>query len=50
MPRYAHLGVRRRVYGAYLVFYRLDEAAVTILHVLHAAKDYDVILAADALA
>lgn len=43
-PRYEHLGVRRVVHGNYLIFYRLTDEAVEILHVLHGAQDYEAIL------
>jgi len=43
-PRFERLGVRRRVYGAYLIFYRLTPDTVEILHVLHGARDYGNIL------
>lgn len=33
-------GVRRRVYGDYLIFYREGPRAVQILHVIHGARDY----------
>jgi toxin ParE1/3/4 len=37
-------GIRRKVYGNYLIFYRVDSNAVEILHVLHGARDYAQIL------
>ena len=37
-------GIRRKVYGNYLVFYRVVSDAVEILHVLHGARDYAQIL------
>ena len=37
-------GVRRRVYGRYLIFYRVDDETVQILHILHGAMDYEAIL------
>lgn len=34
-------GIRRRVHGNYLIFYRVeDEQIVRILHILHGAADY----------
>jgi toxin ParE1/3/4 len=33
-------GVRRRVHGNYLIFYREGADAVQILHVIHGARDY----------
>ena len=44
VPRYEHMGVRRRVVGNYLVFYRVGEASVEILHILYGARDYKQIL------
>lgn len=37
-------GVRRRSYRSYLIFYRLKDERVEILHVIHGARDYESIL------
>ena len=37
-------GIRRKVYGNYLIFYWVVSDAVEILHVLHGARDYAQIL------
>jgi plasmid stabilization system protein ParE len=34
-------GIRRRVHGNYLIFYRVSDDAVEILRVLHGAMDYE---------
>ncbi|TWB53189.1 plasmid stabilization system protein ParE [Rhizobium sp. ERR 922] len=47
MPRYEHHGIRRRVHGNYLIFYRVENAKVVIIHVLHGATDYGAILLGD---
>ena len=47
VPRYAHLGFRRRLYGNYLIFYRYDETQVVIIRVLHGARDYESLLDLD---
>ncbi len=44
VPRYEHKGIRRRVHGRYLIFYRVGQDRVTVLHVLNAAVDYEAIL------
>jgi plasmid stabilization system protein ParE len=44
VPRHEHNGVRRRVHGRYLIFYRIEEAQITILHVLNGAMDVEAIL------
>jgi toxin ParE1/3/4 len=44
VPRYEESGVRRRVYGDYLIFYRIEAESVVILHILHGARDYGAIL------
>jgi len=41
VPRYELSGVRRRPYRDYLIFYHINEDAIEILHVLHAAQDYE---------
>ena len=47
VERYARFGVRRRVHGAYLIFYRIDGDDVSILHILHGARDYEALLFPD---
>ena len=47
VPRYAHLGIRKRNFGNYLIFYRGSEQAVEVLHILHAARDFDAVLLPD---
>ena len=44
VPRYERHGVRRRVHGNYLIFYRVDEEDIVIIHILHGAMDYAAIL------
>ena len=44
MPRYEHLGIRRRVYGSYLIFYRVRTAEIEVLHILHGAMNYEPLL------
>lgn len=41
---YEDAGIRRRLHSNYLIFYRVREATVEILHVLHGARDYDALL------
>jgi plasmid stabilization system protein ParE len=36
-----HWGIRRRVHGNYLIFYRVREELVEVVHVLHGARDYE---------
>jgi len=44
VPRYEHHGIRRRVHGRYLIFYRVGEDGIVILHVLNGAMDVEAIL------
>ena len=44
VPRYPDTVIHRRVHGAYLIFYRIDVDVVTILHILHGARDYEALL------
>jgi plasmid stabilization system protein ParE len=37
-------GIRRRLFGNHLIFYRIASKAVEVLHVIHGARDYDQIL------
>jgi toxin ParE1/3/4 len=44
VPRYEALGVRHRIHGDYLIFYRASAEEVTVIHVLHGAMDYAAII------
>lgn len=44
VPRYERFGVRRRVFGNYLIFYRFKERTIEVVHVLHGARDYEALL------
>ncbi|MBA3040750.1 MAG: type II toxin-antitoxin system RelE/ParE family toxin [Alphaproteobacteria bacterium] len=41
-------GMRRRVFERYLIFYKIDETTVTIVRILHGARNYERILARQA--
>jgi toxin ParE1/3/4 len=47
VPRYEHHGIRRRVYGRYLIFYRAGADQITVLHILNGAMDVETILFPD---
>lgn len=44
VPRYEASGVRRLPHGNYLIFYRVGENRVDILHILNGAQDYEALL------
>ena len=44
VPRYEHLGIRRRPFGNHLIFYRVGSAAIEVVHILHGARDYERLL------
>ncbi|WP_342586985.1 type II toxin-antitoxin system RelE/ParE family toxin [Mesorhizobium temperatum] len=44
LQRHRSSGVRRRLHGSYLIFYRITTDALETLHVLHGAMDFDAIL------
>lgn len=44
VPRYETLGIRRRVHGRFLIFYRINPDRITILHILNGAMDVDAVL------
>ena len=46
-PRFERLGVRRKPYRDYLIFYLPTDAAVNILRILHGARDYAALPLAD---
>lgn len=47
VSRYESFGIRRRVHGNYLIFYRVEPQQIAVLHILHGAMDYAAILFAD---
>ena len=47
VPEFKHLGIRRRVYREYLIFYRITGDTIEVVHVLHGARDYESILFPD---
>jgi toxin ParE1/3/4 len=44
VPRYEHFGIRRRPHGNYLIFYRVDDETIEVVHILHGARDYQRLL------
>ena len=44
VPRHEHLGIRRRPFGNYLIFYRVGTSTIEVVHVLHGARDYERLL------
>lgn len=47
VPRYEVEGIRHRVHGNNLIFYRVEEIRVVVLHILHGAMDYAPLLSGD---
>ncbi|WP_158811581.1 type II toxin-antitoxin system RelE/ParE family toxin [Beijerinckia sp. L45] len=41
---YENAGIRRRPFGAYIIFYRIRNERIDILHVLNGAQDYEAVL------
>jgi len=44
VARFAHLGIRRRVFRSYLILYRVDSDGVRIVRILRGARDIDAAL------
>ena len=44
VPRYEHLGIRRRPFGRFLIFYRISGDTIEVIHILHGARDYEPLL------
>lgn len=44
VPRHECSGIRRRVHGNYLIFYRIEADRIEILHILHGAMDVEAVL------
>ncbi len=47
LPRFERHGVRRKTYGDYLIFYIVEPNRLVILHILHGAQDYELIMFPD---
>ncbi|GGA85598.1 plasmid stabilization protein [Brucella endophytica] len=47
VARYEEYGIRRRMHGSYVIFYRVEEERIVILRILHGAMDYAAILFGD---
>jgi addiction module RelE/StbE family toxin len=47
VPRYERYGIRRRPYRDYLIFYRIEQDRITIILIVHGARDYDALLFED---
>lgn len=47
VPRHETGGIRRRVYGDYLIFYRIEADRVIVLRILHGSRDYEPLLFPD---
>lgn len=44
VSRYEKQGIRRKVHGNYLIFYRVDADQLVVVHILHGARDYAAII------
>lgn len=47
IPRYEERGIRHRVHGSYLIFYRVTKNEVAVVHILHGGTDYADVLFPD---
>jgi toxin ParE1/3/4 len=47
VPRWEEQGIRRRPYGDYLIFYRINGEMIDVLHIMHGARDYEAVLFAE---
>ncbi len=47
VPRYENRNIRRLAFGNYLIFYRVEEDRISVIHVLHGARDYEALLFPD---
>jgi toxin ParE1/3/4 len=44
VPRYEDRGIRRRPFGNFLIFYRVSDDEIEIIHILHGARNYEELL------
>lgn len=44
VPRYERFGIRRCAHGDYLIFYRLQQEQIEVIHILQGARDIEALL------
>ena len=44
VPRHEHLGIRRRSFGRFLIFYRIGGDTIEVIHILRDGGDYEPLL------
>lgn len=44
VPRYEHCGIRRRPFRNYLIFCRVEDDRVAVVHIMQGARDYEALL------
>jgi toxin ParE1/3/4 len=44
VPRYERHSIRRCVHRDYLIFYRVIEDLIVVIHILHGARNYEALL------
>jgi toxin ParE1/3/4 len=44
VPRYERHAIRRCPFRDYLIFYRIEDDRISIVHILHGARDYEALL------
>jgi plasmid stabilization system protein ParE len=47
VPHHERSGIRRRVFGNYLIFYLIEDEVVNIVHILYGAQNYEAMLFPD---
>ena len=47
VSRFKRMGIRKRPFGDYLIFYRIADDTIEISHIIHGARDYEAILSRD---
>ena len=41
VPRYEHFNIRRRLHGDYLIFYRIGDETLDVIHICHCSQVYE---------
>ncbi|ESQ78251.1 type II toxin-antitoxin system RelE/ParE family toxin [Asticcacaulis sp. YBE204] len=47
MPRYERSGIRRKPYKRYVIFYRVEDNKIVVIHILNSAQDHEALLLPD---
>ncbi|MDC7681965.1 type II toxin-antitoxin system RelE/ParE family toxin [Asticcacaulis sp. BYS171W] len=48
VPNFENAGIRRKPYKRYVIFYRVEDDKIVVIHILNSAQDHEALLSSDA--